>query len=37
MAHMFGNAALKYADEGVGDMAIIRVDIMILTGKKTGY
>jgi nitroimidazol reductase NimA-like FMN-containing flavoprotein (pyridoxamine 5'-phosphate oxidase superfamily) len=37
MAQMFGQAAFKYTDEGVRDMAIIRIDIESLTGKKSGY
>lgn len=37
MAQMFGGAGFKYTEEGVRDMAIIRVDIESLTGKKSGY
>ncbi|MGE5379388.1 MAG: pyridoxamine 5'-phosphate oxidase family protein, partial [Candidatus Saccharibacteria bacterium] len=37
MSQMFGKADFKYTDEGVRDMAIIRIDIESLTGKKSGY
>jgi len=37
MKHMFGNATFGYSEEGIRDMAIIRVDIESLTGKKSGY
>ena len=37
MAQMFGKADFKYSEEGVRDMAVIRVDIESMTGKKNGY
>jgi nitroimidazol reductase NimA-like FMN-containing flavoprotein (pyridoxamine 5'-phosphate oxidase superfamily) len=37
MAQMFGKADFKYTEEGVRDMAIIRIDVESLTGKKSGY
>jgi nitroimidazol reductase NimA-like FMN-containing flavoprotein (pyridoxamine 5'-phosphate oxidase superfamily) len=37
MTQMFGPAAFKYTDEGIRDMAIIRIEIESLTGKKSGY
>lgn len=33
----FGRAGFGYSDEGVQNMAIIRVDLESLTGKKNGY
>ena len=37
MAQMFGKADFKYSEEGVRDMAVIRLDIESMTGKKNGY
>jgi len=37
MAQMFGQSAFKYSDEGIRDMAIVRIDIDSLTGKRSGY
>ncbi|NLK25410.1 MAG: pyridoxamine 5'-phosphate oxidase family protein [Euryarchaeota archaeon] len=37
MCSVFGKAEFKYTEEGLRDMAIIRLDIDSLTGKKSGY
>lgn len=37
MTHQFGQATFGYSDEGIRNMAIIRVDLESLTGKKNGY
>lgn len=37
MAQAFGKSDFKYSEEGLRDMAIIRVDIESITGKKNGY
>ena len=37
MTQVFGKADFKYSEEGLRDMAIIRVDIESITGKKNGY
>jgi nitroimidazol reductase NimA-like FMN-containing flavoprotein (pyridoxamine 5'-phosphate oxidase superfamily) len=37
MAQMFGGSGFQYTDDGVRDMAIIRIDVDSMTGKKSGY
>ena len=37
MTQMFGKADYKYSDDKFRDMAIIRIDIESITGKKSGY
>jgi hypothetical protein len=37
MRQMFGDQAFQYSPEGIRDMAIIRIDLDSVTGKKSGY
>ncbi|NLI73666.1 MAG: pyridoxamine 5'-phosphate oxidase family protein [Euryarchaeota archaeon] len=37
MVQVFGKSDYKYAEEGLKNIAIIRVDIDAITGKKNGY
>jgi nitroimidazol reductase NimA-like FMN-containing flavoprotein (pyridoxamine 5'-phosphate oxidase superfamily) len=37
MTQMFGDQAFQYAPEGVRDMAIIKIELESVTGKKSGY
>ena len=37
MRQMFGDQAFQYSPEGVRDMAIIKIELESVTGKKSGY
>lgn len=37
MRQMFGDQAFQYSPEGIRDMAIIKVELESITGKKSGY
>jgi hypothetical protein len=37
MAQMFGDQAFEYSPEGIRNMAIIKVDLESVTGKRSGY
>ncbi|MBI0583861.1 MAG: pyridoxamine 5'-phosphate oxidase family protein [Methanomassiliicoccus sp.] len=37
MEQMFGRQKFQYSEEGVRDMAIIKVELESVTGKKSGY
>ncbi len=37
MRQMFGDQAFQYSPEGIRDMAIIKIELESVTGKKSGY
>ncbi len=37
MSQQFGESGFQYTDQGITDMAIIRIDLDSVTGKKSGY
>ncbi len=36
-AQQFGESGFRYTEQGINDMAILRIDLDSMTGKKSGY
>ncbi len=37
MSQQFGESGFQYTEQGINNMAILRIDLDSVTGKKSGY